>query len=330
MFRTFQVAAVFCWLLTAIGCADQAPRQGSTTATPAQTQKPEYPVRLLFDGGYAFLRDDAKETLTIAAFHVKGEEGAMMTAHHLRVRLNVGTPVQAPKPSSPEPTWNLDDQPYDVSVASYGSTPAGVKLPNATPIDPKDPCKAINEGSAEANNLNLFPVLNELAVASKTEPAIDLNRNRYQNRVLLTSGTMSIEKTTSCFAFREGAKTIKNHRVPNGLAGTVVTFRLTENLKLNVTDQAGATSSIEIAPDVHGGTGVRQIEVWFGRFAPECKESEPGCIVKTGEVLTDFLRFYTLLVKPPRSQDQVKPYNLSPAGDVTPKSQCTGAIVKIG
>jgi len=325
MSRLSTLAIAVVAVVSTTACTNPDSAKTSKSATTGQQAGTDYEVRLLFDGGYAFLRDDAKETLTIASFHVPGEKDTIM-AHGMRMRLRVGNQVNGTKPDI-DKTWNLEDHAYDVSIADYGSTPSGVKLPESSPFD-ADPCKPIGEGTREANNLALLPNLSDLAKLSKTTDTIDLDRKRYHNRVMFTKGTMQIEKTTSCFEFTQGTTGLAKHRVPNGLGGTVVTFQLKDHLKLQLTDDTGATSVLEFEPDTTG-TGKREIELYFGRFAPECKEGEAGCVIETGKPLADFDRFYTLLVKPPVAKDRIVLINRSPAGDVTPRSQCPSALIKI-
>jgi hypothetical protein len=315
---------------TIVGGMPDTSRPGGPSAVkqavgPAGQQN-DYPVTLRFDGGYAFIRDDNQKSLTVASIHIAEEPETSIAAHQLHMRLDVGEIDSAPPPDDVVQTiWNLDLDPYDISLAGYGATPPGVNIPSRRPFDLNDPCKPIDEESNDANNLELLPSMPDLAKQAGFDETMDLTRSKYHNRVLLTAGTMRIVKATSCFEFMAGGKSFGKHRIANGLGGIVVTFSMRDNLTLNVTDQkTGKMTPYVFKPTVNQATGQRQLAVWFGRFPPQCFSTDPDCVTPPDGRLIDFDRYFAVLRSLPKAANKVVLFNRSPVGDVCPRSQCGG------
>jgi|SRR6185503_9672655 len=297
-----------------------------STPGPAPKQS-EYPVTLAFDGGYALISDEENKTLTVAAFddgHEPSGPGAMssrMAAHKMRLRLDIGKPISAPASlkffENDTDTWALDEDRFDITIGSYGETPAGVIEPPSTEPHPDAPCSS----KTPKNNLALLPAMDVLASKGDFDGTLVTDRNRFENQVILTAGTVSVFDLTSCMEFKTGGKAVRKHRVPTGLGGIHVDFKMKGNLKLLLKNPKGQVIEMEFAPDTTG-LGDPALKLWFGRFPPDCAPSDPGCFYTKGQQITDFDRFYSLLKTPPPASKRVMPYNAAESDEVCPGSQC--------
>jgi hypothetical protein len=131
-----------------------------------------------------------------------------------------------------------------------------------------------------------------------------------------------VTELTSCLDFQLAKKSVAKHRVPNGLGGVHVDFKMQGNLKITLTPTQGKPPlAMEFAPSKNA-LGEEELVLWFGRFAPPCNAADPGCSYDKGEVLADFARFYSLLQKPPETSKRVMPVNASERDEACPGSQC--------
>jgi hypothetical protein len=325
-------------LAVAVGmgaCGKSTPERANPAPAAPQSPAPaSYPVTLLFDGGYAFISDYAAKTLTVAAFDAGHEMGRPangvppLPPHAMKLRLDTGTVASAPpalqRTQDIVPTWSLDEATYDIDFPDPGLTPPGVVEPDVKSITPGDPC---NDRIAP-NNAALMPTMDVLASEGKFDGTVVTDRKTYKNRVLLSSGTMSIVDLTSCMNFTVGSQVVESHRVPNGLGGIHVDLVASGNLRVRLTDAQGNMQMLEFSP-VKDALGKLGLQLWFGRFPPPCSANDPGCYYKVGQTIADFDRFYHLLKSPLDMTKRVMPVNASARDEVCPGSQCPSLHVRL-
>src|SRR5258708_31515770 len=130
-------------------------------------------------------------------------------------------------------------------------------MPQSTAIDASDSCNR-----APRNHLQLMPALDEVALQGGFDGKLSLDRQRYQNRVIVTHGTFSVAELTSCLDFRVVDKSVATHRVPNGLGGIHVDFKMQEDLTVTVTDMNGKARSLVFGP-TKDALGRERLLIWF-------------------------------------------------------------------
>jgi hypothetical protein len=306
-----QRSALTALLLFIAGCSS-APDSPSTQA-PA-TAEP-VTVILQFDGGHAFIRDPETGVMTVASFNAGG------VAHHpFKLMLTEGTYVDgALRPDSTNgvrQVWSLSQAKYGIRFPQ-GPASGGVTLPDPGAVSTTNPCPSIANDSNAANFAYLLPNITDLA--GQNNAVIDASK--FEDRVTIPAGTMTLRRAYSCYEFQRGTEVRTRQPLTAGLSGVQISFPISEpTLKVELTGGA-KPETIEFRPvdvPLKGGGSQKQIVLSFAHLVV-CGDA---CVVKQGEVIPDFSRYYDLLDTPTDPEARWLPRKVAAHNNATPGDDC--------
>jgi hypothetical protein len=289
--------------------------RGGAQSSPPPLSSP-FDMSILFDGGYAFILGK-QGNVTIGSFKTP-HEGHGSPSHKMIMRLTRGKFIGGKKPSNTLPMqWDLNG--YDIEPAQYGDATGAVVMP---PVAPGAPACADNPNydvvGEAANLLSYFPNITTLGGS-----AVDSRPERYLSRVTLSHGRLVLRRAAGCWEYRNSKDTVIGSRQPLAaghhslkynlrIPGKAFTFRLTKV-------GGGSPETIVVEPEWVEETKDWAVGFWVGHFGGFTKAD----VVKVGQPMKHFTRFYTLLEAPPSSEKMIQPHKQHTKTDTAPGDECS-------
>jgi hypothetical protein len=187
-----RLVAAFSLSVVAAACTDTpAPPTAANTPPAAATDRARSTkLTLVFDGGYAFVRE-ADGTITVDAIKSK-------SSHPMVLWLDKGTAIGA---TGPQPTtWTLTN-----SMLTLGANNAAVTLPATTEVPQPGACSPDPGTATEIDNQFYWPDLRAASGVAK----IDDTPSKLESQMRLQGGAVKILRVAGCWEIRQGKRILR-------------------------------------------------------------------------------------------------------------------------